>query len=179
MLHLNKIINNVKYRNYDIKFPQLSMEDLKLQLLTDASFNNLPNGRSQAGKILFLINNKKNTCPLYWNSSKIKRVVCSTIATETLPLSDACDLPIYINKLLSEISEHEKTTQTCGIQNFYDAAHSMKWTLEKRFLVDDNLHLNYLNTRYNIQTVITKMFLSIKHVMELIMYNRYNELINL
>ena len=108
MLHVNKIINNVKYRNYDIKFPQLSMEDLKLQLLTDASFNNLPNGRSQAGKILFLINNKKNTCPLYWNSSKIKRVVCSTIATETLPLSDVCDVPFYINKLLSVILEHEK-----------------------------------------------------------------------
>ena len=35
------------------------MEDLKLQLLTDASFNNLPNGGSQAGKILFLINDKK------------------------------------------------------------------------------------------------------------------------
>ena len=59
MLHVNKIIKNVKYRNYDIKFPQLSMEDLKLQLLTDASFNNLPNGGSQAGKILFLTNNKK------------------------------------------------------------------------------------------------------------------------
>ena len=50
---------NQKCKKYDIKFPPLSMDDLKLQLLTDTSFNNLPNGGSQAGKILFLTNNKK------------------------------------------------------------------------------------------------------------------------
>ena len=37
---------NQKCKKYDIKFPPLSMDDLKLQLLTDASFNNLPNGGS-------------------------------------------------------------------------------------------------------------------------------------
>ena len=52
MLHVNKIIKNVKSTNYDIKFPQLSIDNLKLQLLTDASFNNVPNGGSQAGKTL-------------------------------------------------------------------------------------------------------------------------------
>ena len=51
--------HNQKCKKYDIKFPPLSMDDLKLQLLTDASLNNLPNGGSQAGKILFLTNNKK------------------------------------------------------------------------------------------------------------------------
>ena len=140
MLHVNKIIKNVKSTNYDIKFPQLSMDDLKLQLLTDTSFNNVPNGGSQAGKTLVKKSPnqwQKNLCPLYCNSSKFKRVVCSTIGTETLPLSEICDVPIYINKLLSEILEHEKTTRSYGIQNFYEAAHSIKQTLEKRLLVDN------------------------------------------
>ena len=38
---------------------------------------------------------------LYWNSSKIKRVVRSTIAAEMLALSDGCDVAIYINRLVS------------------------------------------------------------------------------
>ena len=63
------------------------MNDLKLQLFTDASFSDLPDGGSQAGQILFLTDNKGHTWPLYWNSSKIKWVVRSTIAAETLSLS--------------------------------------------------------------------------------------------
>ena len=70
----------------EIRFPQLNLNNIKLQLFSDASFNNLPNGGSQAGQIIFLTDAKSNTCPLYWNSSKIKRVAKSTIAAETLSL---------------------------------------------------------------------------------------------
>ena len=38
----------IESTNYGIKFPHLSMDNLKLQLLTDVSFNNLSNGGSQA-----------------------------------------------------------------------------------------------------------------------------------
>ena len=51
VLYVNKIIKNVKSTDYNIKFPQLSMDDLKLQLITYASSNDLPNGGSQAGQI--------------------------------------------------------------------------------------------------------------------------------
>ena len=42
----------------------------------------------------------KVTRPLYWNASKIKRVVRSTTALETLSLSQGCDVAMYINKLV-------------------------------------------------------------------------------
>ena len=42
--YVNTIINNVESTNYGIKCPNLSMDDLKLQLLTKPKFNNLPNG---------------------------------------------------------------------------------------------------------------------------------------
>ena len=51
--YINTIINNAESTNYGIKFPYLSIDNLQLQLFTDASFNNLPNGGSQAGKIFF------------------------------------------------------------------------------------------------------------------------------
>ena len=58
-----------------------SMIIFKLQLFTDASFNNLSNRGSQAGHIIFSTDDKSNTCPLYWNSSKIKRIARSTIVS--------------------------------------------------------------------------------------------------
>ena len=72
-----KIIRNVKNTENCIKFSCLD-----LKLFTDASFNNLPNGGSQGGQIIVITDGNNNSCPLYWNSSKIKRAVLSTIAAE-------------------------------------------------------------------------------------------------
>ena len=49
VLYVNKIIKNVKNSKNAINFPQLNLNNIKLQLFTDASFNNLPNRGSQAG----------------------------------------------------------------------------------------------------------------------------------
>ena len=103
VLHANKIIKNGKSSTNEIRFPQLNLNNIELQLFTDASLNNLPNGGNQAGQIIFLTDDKNNTYPLYWNSSKIKRVARSTIAVETLSLSEGCDVAMYINKLVSEL----------------------------------------------------------------------------
>ena len=100
---VNKIIKNIKNSTKEIRFPQLNLNNIEIQLLTDASFDNLPNGGSQAGQIIFLTNDKNNTCPLYWNSSKIKRVARSTIAAETLSLLEGCDVAVYINRLVPEL----------------------------------------------------------------------------
>ena len=75
ILYVNKIIKNVKNSKNAISFPQLNLNNIKLQLFTDAIFNNLPNGGSQVGQIIFLTDDKSRTCPLYSNSSQIKRVV--------------------------------------------------------------------------------------------------------
>ena len=102
-IYVNKIIRKVKSSHSFIQFPKLDLNTVKLQLLTDASFNNLPNAGSLAGLIIFLTDLQNRTCPLYWNSSKIKRVVCSTSAAKTLSLSDGCDVAMYINRLVLKI----------------------------------------------------------------------------
>ena len=77
-------------------------------------------------------------CCLYWNSSKIKRVVHSTIAAETLSLVHGCDVAIYINNLLSEILHTQPNclsiTAYTDNQSVYDAVHSIKQTLVKCLL---------------------------------------------
>ena len=118
----------------------MSTNNIKLQLFADASFNNLPKGGSKAGQIILLTDDKNNTCPLYWNSSKIKRVARSTIAAETSSLSEGCDVAMYINKLVSELLFHDgkqlNIIAYTDNQSLYNAAHTLKQTLEKRLLVD-------------------------------------------
>ena len=129
-LYVNKIIKNVKKSKNGINSPQLNLNNIKLHLFIDASFDNLPNGGSQTGQIIFLTDDKSNICPLYWNSSKIKRVVRSTIAAETLSLSEGCDIAMYINKLVSELLFHDgkelNIIAYTDNQSLYDAANNLK-----------------------------------------------------
>ena len=60
VLYVNKIVKNVKNSKNEIRFPQLNLNNIKLQLFTDASFNNLPNRGSQAGQIIFFTDDKSN-----------------------------------------------------------------------------------------------------------------------
>ena len=96
------IIKHLKNTNAFVKIPQFHKNSLKLKLFTDASFNNLSNGGSQTDQIILLSNSRNNCWPVYWNPSKIKRVVGSTLAAETLVLSDGGDIKFYVNKLLPE-----------------------------------------------------------------------------
>ena len=132
ILYVSKIIENVENSRKAINFPQLNLNNIRLQIFTDASFNNLPNRGSQAGQIIFLTDDKSNTCPLYWNSSNIKRVVRSTIAVETLSLSEGCDAAMYINKLVSALFHDGKQLNIIAYtdnQSLHDGAHTLKQTL--------------------------------------------------
>ena len=64
-------------------------------MYTDTSFNNLPNGGNQCGQILFTTDNENWSCALVWNSSKIKHVVRSTLAVETLSMTDGYNIFLY------------------------------------------------------------------------------------
>ena len=105
--HVNKIIRNVKSTENCIKLSRLDLITFQLKLFNDANVNNLPNGSRQGGQIIFVANGNDSSCPLFWKSSKIKRVVHSTIAAETLLPVNGCDVAIYINNLLFELLHTE------------------------------------------------------------------------
>ena len=65
-----------------IKFPHLDLKTLQIKLFTDASFNNLPNGGSQGGQIIF-VTDGNSLCPLHWNSSKIKSCMFNYTSRKT------------------------------------------------------------------------------------------------
>ena len=89
--YVNTIINNVESTNYGIKCP------------------NLPNGRSKAGQILFLNDDKSRICPFCWNSSKINLSSMFNNSSRNITIKDGRYVSIYINTLLSELLlEHGK-----------------------------------------------------------------------
>ena len=68
MIAINKTIQ-VKNKPSFISYPMLDRGSLYLLTYTDASFNNLQNGGSQAGHLTLLCDQDGNCVPLSWNSS--------------------------------------------------------------------------------------------------------------
>ena len=53
--------------------------------------------------MIFLVDKHCNINLVQWQSKRIKRVVCSSLAAETLAMSDGVDSVVYISVLLSEL----------------------------------------------------------------------------
>ena len=138
----NKLLRHVKNTPNSICFPTFSnLKSLKVVVYADASFGNLPKGGSQGGQIIFLADKNDNSCPLTWKSNKIKRVVKSTLAAETLSFVEGCDTGILMSKIVSEIIFGDKNSSIhihCRIDNksLYDAAYTTKTISDTRLQIE-------------------------------------------
>ena len=89
-----KAVNRLKDVNSMILFPTLSTDvnDWKVVVFTDAFLCNINDGTgSTEGHIAWLVDCHGKCCPLSWHANKIKRVVRSTIAAETLSLQEGLE----------------------------------------------------------------------------------------
>ena len=111
ILRANKTLKKLKHEDCDILFSDLGdLNLLKLVVFSDASHANLPDGFSSAGGfIVFLVGGNKRCCPLAWEAKKMKRVVKSTLAAETLALVEALDMAFYLGSILSEILHESRS----------------------------------------------------------------------
>ena len=95
--YANKVITHLKHDPAQIIYKQLGKdENLKLVMFASASHGNLPNWESQLGYLTFLVGENIKCSILNWQSKRIKWVVRSSLAAETLAFSDATDDEIYI-----------------------------------------------------------------------------------
>ena len=100
---VNRTIKFVKNTTGYIKIPNLDLKTLKIIAFSDSSFNNLNNGNSQGAYIVFMSDINNSCCPISWSSNKVKRVVRSTLAAETLAFTEAADSAYFIRELLQEV----------------------------------------------------------------------------
>ena len=131
----------MKEQKAHIKCPKFNLDHLSFKAYTDASFNNLSNGGSQGGQNVFLCDESNNSCPLSSNSTRIRRVVCLTLAAETLSLVDGCETALYPLDVVRSISMSGEDScpdviSITDYKSLFDAVHSTKLNLDRHFRLD-------------------------------------------
>ena len=102
-------------------------------VVLDPTFANLPYGGSQEGIIVFLGDGSGNVLPFSWSSRRLKRVVKSTLAAETLVLVEAAETSFWLTRIINEILNADVPI-ICHADNhsLFEAAYSSKAVEDKR-----------------------------------------------
>ena len=137
---LNKIIKRTKLENVELKFQNLGT-DLEITLYSDASFGNLHDGGSQGGYFIALRGKDGKINPITWQSRRLKRVTKSTLASETLALSEGIDHAYSIAMLFGEMLNNDcnKTIPIrCYVDNgdLVESVKSSKSVQDKRLRIE-------------------------------------------
>ena len=104
LIKARKVVKSLLQMENKVVFPKLDVNSLKLVVYTDASFGNLNDGVDSMGACIVFLTDKNGKCvPLDWSANKVKRVVKSTIAAETLALANGLDNAIFTRRLISEM----------------------------------------------------------------------------
>ena len=92
----NRMVKKQKKEKSQIGIPYLgNLEQLRIVACSDDAFRNLTDGGLQGGYILSLVGNIDKYMPITWQSKCIRRVVKSTLATETLAMVDLAEACIF------------------------------------------------------------------------------------
>lgn len=157
---VNKLIQKLKSDEVTLKFQHLGKDSaLQLVVFSDSSMGNLPDGGTQGGHLIMLMGEDGRFSPICWQSKRIRRVVRSTLAGETLALADGIDNAIFLATLYSELTvgdcKHRGLPIICITDNhsLLDAVKSTKPVTEKR------LRLEISNVKELIQSGV------IRHIM--------------
>ena len=147
---LNKVVNKVATDSYKIVFPKMNdISDCYLECFSDSSFANLADGGSQGGYIIFLVDSDGHRCPIFWQSRKIRRVVKSTLAAETLALLDGAEAAYFIVNIISEILLIPHLQIHCNVDNksLLEALYTSKLVDDRRLRIDIAVLQDMLNRK--------------------------------
>ena len=137
-----KKISRLKDIQSFMTFPRLtSLEDLKIVVFTDASLGNINDGAGSTGAfIVWLMDNTGQCCPIAWNAHKIKRVVRSTLAAETLSLEEGLEAGFYYREMLENIFGLEP--RTIKIEAYVDNKSVIEAIFSTRLVDDKRLRVD-------------------------------------
>lgn len=143
LLELNKVIRKVKADSFSLTFQQLN-EPVSITIYTDAAFGNLQNGGSQGAYLIFLTDENKNCNLISWQSKRIRRIVRSSLAAETLALSEGIDAALYISTLYNEITKRpsKKNFKSLTISAFTDNKSLCDAIKSTKFVTDRGLQID-------------------------------------
>ena len=108
--------------------------NLIMLIYTDASFQNLSCGGSQGAFFIMIYDlNLSLFHVITWSSKRIKRVVKSTLAAETLALIEGIDAGLFLNEVLFFLNSSKIPIYALvDTKQLIDASRSTKSVSEKR-----------------------------------------------
>ena len=181
LMDANKVVKRVKTDQVSLFFPMLT-GDIHLLCFSDASFANMSDCKSQGGFIIFLADEKGKRCPIMWKSRKIRRVVGSTLAAETLALVEVAESAYYLRKILEDIGMEGNIPIKCFVDNrsLVDALRSMKKVDNKYLRINiaslkdmidrgDISSVEWIDTRKQVANCLTKKGASPVTLLEAVM----------
>ena len=143
LLTANKTVKKLKVgQKSRIFFPEIGdFEDLKFDVVCDATHANLPDGGLSCQEHIILLSGSERCCPLTWCSHKTKRVVQSSLSAEALAIAmlHNLDEAMYLNSLLSELLYNNYKANKFPVivnadnKSLHENGHSTKQVKEKHF----------------------------------------------
>ena len=133
-----KVISRLQDINSYIFFPDIKDVESWSLVFTDASHANLSDGVSSAmGCVVFLVGRDGVCCTISWRANKIRRVVRSTLAAETMALQEGLEEAMYIRSLIFEL-KHVEVPIVGYVDNksLVEAVHSTKQVNDRRLRID-------------------------------------------
>ena len=102
---LAKAVNKVHDSKSYLKVPKLAAdpEKWKMQLFTDASWRNLGESGSAAGKVLY-ISDGDVSYPVYWGAHKLRRVCHSSQTAEIMALNEGLNDAQLVREMIEEMT---------------------------------------------------------------------------
>ena len=165
---INKVIKFVKNTSGFITIPKLDIRSVKIASFSDASFNNLHDGGSQGGYAVFLYDKYNKSAIISWSSNRVKRVVRSTLASETLSFTEGTDTGFFLSQLLQEILYKQKTRIECytDSRSLFETVGTTKLISDKRLRVEisairqmvdrGEITIHWVNKERQLSDVLTK-----------------------
>jgi len=137
LLDTNKVLKKAKTEKLTLRFSKL--ENPRVTVFSDASIGNVEQGCTQGGYFICLQGEEKRISPLCWSSRKVRRVVRSSLAGETLAMADAIDMGLSLNSLYAEVMGINVTSGINCItdcKSLFEAVKSNKGVTERRLRME-------------------------------------------
>ena len=128
-----------------------NLEQCSIICFSDASFANLKGNSSQGGYIVFLYRDEKLFSPIARKSFKVKRVVKSSLAAESLALEEALETCFMMKSFPCELLNKEISNKVLPIKCYVDnkslvnSIFSTKTVTEKQLKIDSCIICDMLN----------------------------------
>ena len=164
-----KILRSLKNNDNSLMLRSIGdINSIKVILYSDASLNNLDKGGSQGGYLIFIAGNNQLASLITWSSKRLKRVVRSTIESETMALAEGLEHCLYLVRILKLLLQLDNICIECRCDNksLCEAVQSEKEVHNKRLALEiynlkhlisnDNVSITWIKKNFQLADILTK-----------------------